>query len=132
MVRGHRSTRLRISKIPRPNKPRPLRLPGSFRLALTGTPVENRLTELWSIMQFLNPGYLTSLEKFRCDQAVPIERFGETEATQPLKHLVGAIRPAPCEDRSEHDPGLAREDRDQGICNLVEEQATLYEAVVKT
>ena len=43
-----------------------------FRLALTGTPVENRLSELWSIMQFLNPGYLGSRKHFREIFALPI------------------------------------------------------------
>jgi SNF2 family DNA or RNA helicase len=40
-------------------------LGGDCRIALTGTPIENRLSELWSIMAFLNPGYLGSLEHFR-------------------------------------------------------------------
>jgi SNF2 family DNA or RNA helicase len=41
------------------------KLPADFRLALTGTPVENRLSELWSIMQFLNPGFLGGQKQFR-------------------------------------------------------------------
>lgn len=47
---------------------------GDHRLALTGTPVENRLSELWSIMQFLNPGYLGSSQQFRSGYAIPIEK----------------------------------------------------------
>ncbi len=45
------------------------------RVALTGTPVENRLAELWSIMEFLNPGLLGSANAFRNRFAVPIERY---------------------------------------------------------
>ena len=41
------------------------RLRASHRVALTGTPIENRLSELWSIMDYLNPGYLGSLQEFR-------------------------------------------------------------------
>jgi SNF2 family DNA or RNA helicase len=44
------------------------------RIALTGTPVENRLSELWSIMEFCNPGYLGKTGEFRRRFAVPIER----------------------------------------------------------
>ncbi len=49
-------------------------LKGGYRLALTGTPLENRLQDLWSIMHFLNPGYLGSAEAFQRDFAGPIER----------------------------------------------------------
>ena len=52
----------------------------NFRLALTGTPVENRLAELWSIMRFLNPGYLGSQKEFRRRFARPIEREGDETA----------------------------------------------------
>ena len=54
-------------------------LPARWRVALTGTPVENRLTELWSIFQFLNPGYLGSAEAFRKRFAIPIERANDAE-----------------------------------------------------
>ncbi len=47
---------------------------------MTGTPVENRLAELWSIMQFLNPGLLGSEKSFRERFAIPIERLGDDEA----------------------------------------------------
>src|SRR5205085_8267232 len=49
-------------------------LRASQRFALTGTPVENRLAELWSISEFLNPGLLGPLEPFRRELAVPIDR----------------------------------------------------------
>ena len=50
------------------------RLRGRYKMALTGTPLENRLQDLWSIMHFLNPGYLGSAEAFQRDFAGPIER----------------------------------------------------------
>ena len=59
-------------------------LPAGFRLALTGTPVENRLSELWSIMQFLNPGFLGGQKKFRKEFTLPIEKYGDEEATKKL------------------------------------------------
>ncbi len=51
------------------------KLSASHRVALTGTPVENRLSELWSIIDFLNPGYLKSASDFRTHFAIPIEKY---------------------------------------------------------
>src|SRR6185369_13256965 len=62
-------------------------LQADYRLALTGTPVENRLSELWSILNFLNPGYLGSQEVFRSQFSIPIERYGDDEAASRLKRL---------------------------------------------
>jgi len=56
--------------------------------------VENRLSELWSIMEFTNPGLLGPAEKFRERYAIPIERHGSPEATQALKRITqGPRRP---------------------------------------
>jgi hypothetical protein len=55
------------------------------RIALTGTPVENRLAELWSIMEVLNPGLLGSANAFRQRFAVPIERYGDDAAAGRLR-----------------------------------------------
>jgi len=107
------------------------KLKSTFRLALTGTPVENRLNELWSIMQFLNPGYLNSLEKFRREFAIPIERFGDHEATALLKQMVGPfiLRRLKSDPRVIQD--LPEKLEMKEMCYLSEEQASLYEAVVK-
>src|SRR5690606_2852483 len=64
-------------------------LRAAHRFALTGTPVENRLAELWSIFEFLNPGLLGPLETFRRDYAVPIERYGDELGAERLKRIVG-------------------------------------------
>ncbi len=61
------------------------RLSARYRLALTGTPVENRLSELWSILNFLNPGFLGSQQSFRRRFALPIERDDDAEAAQQLR-----------------------------------------------
>lgn len=55
------------------------------KIAMTGTPVENRLTELWSIFDFINRGYLGSLREFQKSYAIPIERFKETARATKLK-----------------------------------------------
>ncbi|MEA3407429.1 MAG: DEAD/DEAH box helicase [Chloroflexota bacterium] len=107
------------------------RIPSDYRLALTGTPIENRLTELWSIMSFLNPGYLGSLESFRRTFAIPIERYGDEEASEQLRRLV---RPFILR-RLKTDPKVIQDLPEKFeykvYCNLTREQATLYEAVVR-
>ncbi len=107
------------------------KLPAQWRAALTGTPVENRLAELWSLFQFLNPGYLGSQEAFRKQLANPIERAGDPEATKQLKALVGPF----ILRRVKTDPtviaDLPQKNEMKVYCNLTREQATLYEAVVR-
>ena len=107
------------------------RLEGERRVALTGTPVENRLSELWSIMSFLNPGYLGGFDRFRRSYAVPIERYQDDEALSELRTLVQpfVLR------RVKTDP-LVIQDLPEKLdakvyCNLTREQATLYEAIVQ-
>lgn len=108
------------------------RMSGRFRLALTGTPVENRLSELWSIMHFLNPGYLGNRQAFRSEFTVPIERYHDGEATARLKSLVGPfiLRRVKTDPRVIHD--LPEKLETKVYNQLTEEQATLYEAVVRT
>src|SRR5690606_9662194 len=62
-------------------------LPAAHRFALTGTPVENRLAELWSIFEFANPGLLGPFESFQRELAVPIERYGNDEAAERLRRI---------------------------------------------
>ena len=63
-------------------------LQAGFRLALTGTPVENYLDELWSLFSFVNPGLLGSREGFQKRFAGPIERDHDAQARQALRALV--------------------------------------------
>ncbi|MFZ0547393.1 MAG: DEAD/DEAH box helicase, partial [Candidatus Promineifilaceae bacterium] len=107
------------------------RLPTDFRLALTGTPVENRLSELWSIMHFLNPGFLGSRKQFREEFTLPIERYGDETAASHLRRLT---RPFILR-RVKTDPSVIQDLPDKQevkvYCYLTSEQATLYEAVVQ-
>lgn len=61
------------------------RLQAHHRVALTGTPVENRLEELWSIMQFLIPGLLGARQAFKRNVAIPVERFGDEAVARKLR-----------------------------------------------
>ncbi|MGH9092385.1 MAG: DEAD/DEAH box helicase, partial [Acidimicrobiales bacterium] len=107
---------------------RSLRAP--HRIALTGTPVENHLGELWSIMEVLNPGLLGSAASFRERFAVPIERYREEEPAEQLRTLT---RPFVLR-RLKTDRTIITDLPDKVemkvLCTLTREQATLYQAVV--
>ena len=59
------------------------------RFALTGTPIENRLSELWSIFDYLMPGFLYDYGTFRSDFETPIVKYGQEEANQVLRRMAG-------------------------------------------
>ncbi|MEY4544616.1 MAG: polymerase-associated protein RapA [Pseudomonadota bacterium] len=105
-------------------------LRASHRFALTGTPVENRLAELWSILEFANPGLLGPLEAFRRDFGLPIERYGNDDAAVRLRRIVGPF----ILRRLKSDPTIIQDlppkNEMKVICTLTREQATLYKAVV--
>lgn len=103
---------------------------GTQRIALTGTPVENRLAELHAVLDFTNPGVLGSATRFRERFSVPVERHGDEKATALLTTLT---RPFVLR-RTKTDPGVAP-DLPAKLelvvrANLTTEQAALYKAVV--
>jgi hypothetical protein len=106
-------------------------LPGKHRLALTGTPVENRLSELWSILDFLNPGYLGSQKDFQTRFALPIERQGSKEKVRMLRQLTQPfiLRRLKTDTRIIQD--LPEKIEMKVYCDLTEEQASLYQAYVQ-
>jgi hypothetical protein len=105
-------------------------LPARRRIALSGTPVENRLTELWGSLEFLNPGLLGPLERFRREIATPIERDRDARS---MRWLRAATAPFILR-RMKSDPTIAPELPEKEIirvyCSLTEEQARLYKAAV--
>jgi SNF2 family DNA or RNA helicase len=100
------------------------------RIALTGTPVENNLSELWSIMHILNPGLLGSARTFRDAFAIPIERERDDKATERLRRITAPfVLRRLKSDRSVIDD-LPDKIETTETCPLTREQATLYQAVV--
>ena len=106
-------------------------VPSRARIALTGTPVENRLSDLWAILDWTTPGLLGHLEAFTRRVAVPVERYRDAEATARFAALV---RPFLLR-RRKSDPGIApelpRKTETDLFVPLTAEQVTLYEAMVR-
>ncbi|MCP4590292.1 MAG: DEAD/DEAH box helicase [bacterium] len=105
-------------------------LPAANRVALTGTPLENHLSELWSIMDVLNPGLLGSATEFRRRFVVPIEKLADRTRQDQLRRMLGpfVLR------RAKTDPGilcdLPEKMEMRVFCNLTPEQAALYQRTV--
>ncbi|WP_420852169.1 DEAD/DEAH box helicase [Paenibacillus hamazuiensis] len=106
-------------------------LSGRHRIAMTGTPMENRLTELWSIFDFINPGYLGSLRDFSQRYVNAVERTQDPELIGKVQRL---IRPFLLR-RVKNDPSiqldLPEKNEYKTFVSLTAEQATLYESEVQ-
>ena len=107
------------------------RIDSAARVALTGTPVENRLSELWALLDWTTPGLLGTLKTFRTRYAKPIEEKRDPAATERLARLIGpfVLR------RRKTDPGIAPElppktETDHPVA-LTREQAVLYESFAR-
>ncbi|MEZ5382658.1 MAG: SNF2-related protein [Microthrixaceae bacterium] len=106
------------------------RVHGRFRLALTGTPMENHLGELWALMDWVVPGALGTSEDFRARFADPIERHASRPAQEGLRRRIAPLMLR----RTKADPSIAPElppkiERDV-VVGLTAEQGALYDAAV--
>jgi SNF2 family DNA or RNA helicase len=106
------------------------RIPARHRVALTGTPVENRLTELWSIADFLNPGILGEASIFRARYSVPVERFADADAAARLRRATRPFLLRRVKTDKDVIADLPRKLERRQWCTLTTEQASLYQAVV--
>ena len=108
-----------------------LKLSAKYRLALTGTPVENRLLDLWSIFNFLNPGYLGKEAQFRKNFEMPIQKENSQVQSIVLKKLVQPFILRRVKTDKDIIKDLPDKVEHKQYCNLTKEQASLYEATVK-
>jgi SNF2 family DNA or RNA helicase len=101
------------------------------RIALTGTPVENNLSELWALLDWTTPGLLGTLTAFRERYARAVEADGDQESASRLARLIGPFLLR----RRKSDPGIAPElppkTETEQLVALTKEQASLYEALVR-
>ena len=105
-------------------------LPAGFRIALTGTPVENKLTELWSILDFLNPGFLGNRNFFQKRFAVPIEKYGDRESLSILRSLTQPFILRRLKTDKNIIQDLPEKQEMNVYCGLSAEQAELYQQLV--
>ncbi|WOX25031.1 DEAD/DEAH box helicase [Streptomyces solicathayae] len=109
-------------------------IPAPARVALTGTPVENNLSELWALLDWTTPGLLGPLKAFRARHARAVENNEEIEHQEAVERLARLVRPFLLR-RRKSDPGIVPElppktESDHPVA-LTREQASLYEAVVR-
>ncbi len=106
------------------------RLQARRMIAMTGTPIENRLDELWAIMDIINPGLLGSRERFQRTFARPIEAHGDTRALERLRAMVQPFILRRTKDGPEVEIELPKITVNKEYCRLTLEQASLYRATV--
>jgi SNF2 family DNA or RNA helicase len=102
-----------------------------YRVALTGTPVENNVGDLWSIMEFLNPGFLGTQAEFKRRFFIPIQTAQGPEAAQRLKRLTGPFILRRLKTDKSIISDLPEKQEMNVFCSLTKEQASLYAAVLK-
>ncbi len=105
-------------------------LQADMRVALTGTPVENHVGDLWSICEFLNPGFLGSHSEFRRRFQIPIQAQRDPEAADRLKRLTGPFILRRLKTDKSVITDLPAKLEMKVYCNLTKEQVSLYAAVV--
>jgi SNF2 family DNA or RNA helicase len=106
-------------------------LTADCRIALTGTPVENHVGDLWSIWQFLEPGFLGTQADFRRRYFIPIQVEHDPDAAERLKRLTGPFLLRRLKTDRSIIADLPEKLEMKVFCNLTREQASLYAAVVK-
>jgi SNF2 family DNA or RNA helicase len=102
-----------------------------YRIALTGTPVENNVGDLWSIMEFLNPGFLGTQTEFKRNFFIPIQAQRDPSATERLKRVTGPFILRRLKTDRSIIADLPDKMEMKVFCTLTDEQASLYAAVLK-
>ncbi|WP_297826874.1 DEAD/DEAH box helicase [uncultured Methanobrevibacter sp.] len=105
-------------------------VPAYNKIALTGTPIENKLTDYWSIFDFVNKGYLSTLDNFKANYVMRIERLEETKTLDKFKTITKpfVLR------RLKTDDNIKDELPDKIVndiyCSLTKKQILLYNAIM--
>ncbi|MSS70862.1 MAG: hypothetical protein EXS64_05170 [Candidatus Latescibacteria bacterium] len=105
-------------------------LDAHHRLVLTGTPIENRLSELWSIFHFLMPGFLHTYTRFQAEYEKPIQVHGDRESETRLRRRIHPFILRRLKQDVEKD--LPEKTETTTYCELLPEQRTLYREVLQT
>jgi SNF2 family DNA or RNA helicase len=108
-----------------------LRLKAQYRICLSGTPIENRLMELWTLFEFLNPGLLGSKTEFQNNYALPIERFQDQDAIESLKLIISPFILRRVKSDKSIIKDLPEKNEIKMYIELTEEQVKLYKDLVE-
>ncbi len=106
------------------------KLDSGFKVALTGTPIENSLSELWSIFEFLNPGFLGTQAFFSRRFVLPIEKGGDKDALNVLRSLVTPFILRRLKTDKSIIEDLPAKQEMNVFCSLSSQQANLYQNLV--
>ncbi len=107
------------------------RLKSQFRICLSGTPIENRLIELWSLFNFLNPGLLGSRLEFQRKYVLPIERFQNQEIVNNLKLIIAPFIMRRVKSDKSVISDLPEKNEMKIIIELTDVQVKLYQELVE-
>ena len=107
------------------------KIQSKFRIAMSGTPIENRLTELWSIFDFTLPSYLGTVRTFNEKYAQPIEQYEDIEKNKELKKIINPFMLRRLKTDKDIIPDLPEKIIKDEYCYLSVEQATQYEAKIR-
>lgn len=107
------------------------KLKGLHHIALTGTPMENRLAELWSIFDFINHGYLGTFGQFQKKYIAPIEKDGSERKIRELQRLIKPFLLRRTKKDPDVELNLPEKLEQKEYCALTAEQAALYEDLVQ-
>ncbi len=106
-------------------------VPASTKVALTGTPIENKLMDYWSIFDFVNKGYLSTKDDFKRNYVVPIEKLEDEEVLENLKTIAKPF----VMRRLKSDEDIKKELPEKFVndiyCSLTKKQVKLYTAILE-
>jgi SNF2 family DNA or RNA helicase len=106
-------------------------IPSKIRIALSGTPVENRLSEYWSILDFANPNYLGSVNWFNTEYARPIEINQDRKKLDKFKLITSPFIMRRAKTDKNVISDLPEKIENNQYCNLTKEQAALYQNITR-
>jgi len=106
------------------------RIPAKRRIALTGTPIENRISDIWPIMEYLNPGYLPGWEGFREAYSKPIEGEKDMQKREAFRKALSPFILRRLKTDKSIICDLPEKTEKNEWCHLSTEQAALYKAIV--
>ncbi len=107
-------------------------LQATNKIILTGTPIENRLVELWSLLDFIEPQYLGDLNYFKKKFIIPIERYHQQPSLDSLKNLIKPFILRRVKTDKSIISDLPDKIETKEYCFLTKEQATLYQSILNS